>query len=91
MEVVFATTRSTFEEAELDLFTAFAESTDEHEFLRRAPILMTAAELEAAYPWSDEARGPLRGHRRIESAVAASKRILDDRAAGLGASARREN
>jgi hypothetical protein len=45
-DIVFSTTRNAFTEDELALFRDYYAASSEHPFLRRAPIVLTAAELD---------------------------------------------
>jgi hypothetical protein len=45
-DVVFSTTRTSFAEQEMELFREYYESSSEFEPLRRAPLLLTANELD---------------------------------------------
>jgi hypothetical protein len=64
-DVVFSTTRDAFTEDELTLFRRYYESSSEWEPLRRAPILLTARQLDFGRhsgaedgPTLEEDRGP---------------------------------
>jgi hypothetical protein len=46
-DLLFATTREEFDQEEIELFRTCYEQSSEHEWLRRAPVLLTRRELES--------------------------------------------
>jgi hypothetical protein len=76
-DLIFSTTRAAFSEEELDLFRRHYESSHPHEMLRRAPILLTQADLESEALTADDDRHQYTFHGFDGLAELSKRRYFD--------------